>query len=388
MPTLEALRCNAVARSLFFEPSLKRAVARLGFVQADPIRAPARAQDLILRQRVPGYRAGDLETQFGSLGIAEHMLHVYGFVAEEDLGLFYPRTLARSSHVETQYPRLRRAVLSHLERHGPTHPRVLHQALGRQSVVNGWGGNSAATTRMLEALHYEGRVAVVRREAGIRVFGLRAASPARGTPVVRLDGLIKLLVNLYAPVSMESLRQILVAVHDRKPAAVDALARLDRLVKRGQLRIATCDDVRYLWPADDPPVNECAHHAIDRVALLAPFDPVVWDRRRFEHLWGWRYRLEAYMPQSARRFGYYALPVLWRTSVVGWANARVAGGRLKVELGYIGKPPRAVAFRHALEDELTRLEQFLGATRAERAAPLPVHPKARSAKLRRLNLRG
>ena len=59
--TLDHLRRYAVARSLFKPTTLGRAIGKLGFVQADPIRAPARAQDLTLRHRVAGYRAGDLE---------------------------------------------------------------------------------------------------------------------------------------------------------------------------------------------------------------------------------------------------------------------------------------------------------------------------------------
>ncbi len=62
--TLDDLRHFAVARSLFTPTSLKRAIHKLGFVQADPIRAPARAQDLTLRHRVKGYHAGDLERRY------------------------------------------------------------------------------------------------------------------------------------------------------------------------------------------------------------------------------------------------------------------------------------------------------------------------------------
>ena len=61
-PSLEDLRRYAVARSLFTPTTLPAAIRRLGFVQADPIRAPARAQDLTLRHRVKDYRAGDLES--------------------------------------------------------------------------------------------------------------------------------------------------------------------------------------------------------------------------------------------------------------------------------------------------------------------------------------
>ena len=67
IPTLDHLRRYAIARSLFAPTTLSRAIAKLGFVQADPIRAPARAQDLTLRHRVAGYRAGDLEARYPRL---------------------------------------------------------------------------------------------------------------------------------------------------------------------------------------------------------------------------------------------------------------------------------------------------------------------------------
>ncbi|EWS60580.1 hypothetical protein Y695_04569 [Hydrogenophaga sp. T4] len=54
--------------------------------------------------------------------------------------------------------------------------------------------------------------------------------------------------------------------------------------------------------------------------LLAPFDPVVWDRDRFERLWDWAYRFEAYTPPAKRVRGYYAMPLLWRDQVIGWAT--------------------------------------------------------------------
>ena len=70
-PTLADLCRYAVARSLFKPTTLPKAIAKLGFVQADPIRAPARAQDLTLRHRVQNYRAGDLERRYARLGVEE-----------------------------------------------------------------------------------------------------------------------------------------------------------------------------------------------------------------------------------------------------------------------------------------------------------------------------
>ncbi|MDZ4123693.1 MAG: crosslink repair DNA glycosylase YcaQ family protein, partial [Hydrogenophaga sp.] len=82
-PTLSDLRRYAVARSLFAPVSLPRALERLGFVQADPIRSPARAQDLTLRHRVKGYRAGDLERAYPRLAVEEDFFVNYGFVTRE-----------------------------------------------------------------------------------------------------------------------------------------------------------------------------------------------------------------------------------------------------------------------------------------------------------------
>lgn len=80
LPTVKSLRARAISHSLFRPTTLKNAVERLKFVQADPIRSPARAQDLILRQRVENYRAGDLERQYPNLNLEEDVLYAYGFL--------------------------------------------------------------------------------------------------------------------------------------------------------------------------------------------------------------------------------------------------------------------------------------------------------------------
>jgi len=100
--TSDDLRRFAVARSLFPPTTLRRAIARMRFVQADPIRAPARAQDLILRHRVKDYRAGDLERNYVSLGIEEDTFVNYGFVTRELQTLMHPRPDVRVSAASMQ----------------------------------------------------------------------------------------------------------------------------------------------------------------------------------------------------------------------------------------------------------------------------------------------
>jgi uncharacterized protein len=125
--------------------------------------------------------------------------------------------------------------------------------------------------------------------------------------------------------------------------------------------------VAWYWPQAERPT--AARYAAQdgtldgeqgRVRLLAPFDPLVWDRRRFELLWGWAYRFEAYTPPAKRVRGYYALPLLWRDQVIGWGNVSFADGALRADLGYVaGKPPREAAFKRALDEELERMRSFL-----------------------------
>src|SRR3977135_2587826 len=90
--SLDDLRCFAVAQSLFKPTTLRRALHKLGFVQADPIRAPARAQDLTLRYRVRDYHAGDLERRYATLGIEEDFFVTYGFVTSSIQALMHPRS--------------------------------------------------------------------------------------------------------------------------------------------------------------------------------------------------------------------------------------------------------------------------------------------------------
>jgi hypothetical protein len=86
----------------------------------------------------------------------------------------------------------------------------------------------------------------------------------------------------------------------------------------------------------------------------------VWDRERFELLWGWVYRFEAYTPAPKRKLGYYALPLLWRDRVVGWGNLSVQNGKLKFKFGYIeSRAPSDRSFKRELEAEVARMRSFL-----------------------------
>lgn len=325
----------------------------MGFVQADPIRAPARAQDLILRHRVKDYRAGDLERRYEALGVEEDVFINYGYVTRQVHTLMHPRP---ESVREREKEKL---LLDFVKARAAVHPREAEAHFARGTVRNYWGGSSHATTQMLDLLHYRGKLRVVRREKGIRVYRAHQHEPAphdKATRVARIDALVDVVVNLHAPLSGASLslyiRRLRYAAPQWEKEITAALHRA-----RERLANARVAGVEWYWPRHENPRRACEP---EEARLLAPFDPVVHDRARFEMLWSWKYRFEAYTPVSKRKLGYYALPLLWRDRAIGWGNLMVKNGELAADLGYVaGRPPRESAFRRELEAELERMRVFL-----------------------------
>jgi uncharacterized protein YcaQ len=358
--TLEQLRSYAVARSLFAPTTLRRAMHQMGFVQADPIRAPARAQDLMLRHRVIGYRAGDLERRYAQLGIEEDFFINYGFVTREVQALMHPRARAvvwGARWTSTQDKRAR-LLLDFVRERGSVHPREVNEHFAHGAVRNYWGGSSNATTHLLDSMQYAGMLRVVRREDGIRIY---ATHEHGGGPIdeierhSRIDALIDVAVRIYAPMPAARLGYIVSRIRIGAP---QWRGELKSALLRAKQRLAHAhlDGIEWYWPADENPTLNAPP---DTVRLLTPFDPIVWDRYRFEMLWGWTYRFEAYTPVAKRIRGYYAMPLLWRDRVIGWGNLSVLDRELRADFGYVKAPPRDRAFRRELAAELDRMRAFL-----------------------------
>ncbi|MVN85952.1 winged helix-turn-helix domain-containing protein [Deinococcus sp. HMF7620] len=364
-PTLATLRAAALA-TLAPQPDVQTALNHMGFVQADPIRAPARAQDLTLMARVPGYRAGDLERLYPTLDIEEDMLPNYGFMPRRLQALLHPREVV--TRVMQAHPGLVeevRALVLAGEEQTEWHPREVAARLGQGATVNAWGGQSSATTRALETLHRQGEVRVVRRDGGVRVYGPAPHLAAlRHSPLPeseRLHGAVQLLAALYGPLPEASLSYLVNLSHFGFPHLHGALKGAFRQAVKEDLGRGQIDGVRYVWPAglslDGP--------APSGVRIVGPFDPLVWDRRRFTHLQGWTYRFEAYTPAPKRVMGYYALPVFQAERAVGWANLQVKGETLQAEVGLVPGVRRTATFVRGLTRELERYRTFLGAQQVE-----------------------
>ncbi len=346
--TPKHLRWHAIAATLFPPRSVRQALQRLGFVQADPIRSPARAQDLILRHRVSNYRAGDLEARYRSLNIEEDFLYAYGFMPRSTWRLLHPRLDNRLSATE-------RRVLEIVSAHKRIHPRELEAYLGRKREINAWGGYSKATTRTLQSLHYRGLLRIAGRENGVRLYEPAVSQEERIEPAERLRRLVLLIAGILAPLPERSLRATLQHLAHAAPALEGRHSVVTQLLESGELSSALIDDLRYVWPATRP--NRAQPDEV--VRFLAPFDPLVWDRRRFEHLWGWSYRFEAYTPLAKRKLGYYAMPLLWRDDIIGWVNISRKKEGMEVDPGFAKEEPRDLRFKQAFEEETERFRAFL-----------------------------
>jgi hypothetical protein len=370
MITLDELRRFAIARSLFVPTTLSGALSKLGFVQADPIRAPARAQDLTLRHRVKDYRVGDLERCYSELGIAEDFFINYGFVTDSVQALMHPRRRAVGKrdvrligpwHGARWTPVQRKraqGLLDFVYARGVVHPREVDDHFAHGRVKNYWGGSSNATTHLLDAMHYGGLLRVARRDGGIRIYAAQQHGPApidAAEREARIDALVDIAVRIYAPLPVSSLSMVVRRLRHGVP---QWQAELTKALQRAKQRLAHAkiDGLEWYWPANEEPARRDAQ---ETVRLLTPFDPVVWDRDRFEQLWGWTYRFEAYTPPAKRIRGYYAMPMLWRDRVVGWGNISQRDGELRSELGYVKSPPRDGAFKRELAAELDRMRAFL-----------------------------
>jgi uncharacterized protein YcaQ len=302
-------------------------VQRLGFLQIDPINTVATPQRLVLFSRLGPYDVAELDRL---LWDEKRLFEWNAFIWPiESLPLIQarmrrwkrrPRGNAWERKVDdwmTAQRPVRRYVLKELEQGGPLLARELEDRSGHGRRDHRWWG-ARHVIDMLDWLHRYGEVAIVGRREGQRVWDLAG----RWYPATKR-------------VSLE-----------------EAEARLDeqrfrslgvRLV-RGRLLVHP--------EADASPVP-------DRITVLSPFDRLVHDRNRAEAVFGFRYRLEMYVPKAKREYGYYVLPLLAGDRIVGRIEPRFDRQTRRLELlGGWGDTSR-------LNEALASLGAFLGAEAVE-----------------------
>jgi hypothetical protein len=301
-------------------------VRRLGFLQLDPIATVATPQHLVLFNRLGPYDTSELDRL---LWEERQLLEWRAFVWPVE-SLPHLRAIMRADRRATQYshqrwrrdfvrehPGYRRYILRELERSGPLLSRELDDHVARRNArgEHRWHGQRW-TGRMLETLESWGEVAVAGRRGSQRLWDLAG--------------------RVFPETETVPLRDA------QRALAEQRFRSLGVRLEKGEWHAHP--------DATDGPVP-------DRARLLSPFDRLIHDRDRAEALFGFRYRLEMYVPVAKREYGYYVLPLLAGDRIVGRAEPRLDRRTNTLQLlGAWGDTSR-------LDEALDALAAFLGAER-------------------------
>ena len=300
-------------------------VRRLGFLQLDPIATVATPQVLVLWSRLGSFDPLELDRL---LWEERQLFEWYAYIwPTESLPMVRARMIharrattysheRRRHEVLRQNPGFRRYILRELEARGPLLSRDLEDRSKESRERHQWHG-TRHVARMLETLNVRGEVAIAGRRGGQRLWDLADRWYQHGGPAM--------------------------SMRDARRAQAEQRFRA--------LGVRLVDGRWHAHPdIDDSPVP-------DRVTVLSPFDQLIHDRDRAEALFGFRYRLEMYVPRDKREYGYYVLPILEGDRIVGRVEPRFdrATGNLDV-LGAWGDTSR-------LDEALAPLAEFLRQTR-------------------------
>jgi uncharacterized protein YcaQ len=362
--------------------ALEELITRLGFVQLDSINTVARAHDLILFARKPRYRTTDLKRFYErDKGLFEHWTHDAAIIPMA----FYPQwEMRRTRDVATlrkQWRSWRRegfeeqlqTVIEHIRTHGPCGSSDVGQDEKRGS--GGWWDWHPSKTA-LEYLWRTGTLHVVGRENFQKRYDLteRAVAPqlwAKNAVSSEIEiinwccfgALDRLgfatsgeIAAFWAHVSAAEAKtwciQALNADEIEEVEVIGADGSIKRCFARPNIAEDAAKDVA----------------APKRLRVLSPFDPALRDRKRAKFLFGFDYRIEMFVPEAKRIFGYYVFPLMQGERLVGRVDMKAfrAEDTLRVRAIW---PEHGTAWgkgrQAAFEAELDRIKKLAGVSKIE-----------------------
>jgi uncharacterized protein len=279
---------------------------------------------------------------------------------------------------------LRRHILGRLRRGGPLPARELESdgPAPVSWVSSGWTGGRNVS-RMLDFLWARGQIMVAGRKGGQKLWDLAPRCLPEWTPRERLSQ--REVVRHATQLSLRALG-VGTARHiqqhftrGRYPGLPAVLAELERegLIVRAEIR-----DGRDAWAgpwyvhrADLPLVERLrAGDWQPRTTLLSPFDNLLCDRDRTELLFGFRFRIEIYVPQAKRLHGYYVLPIVYGDKLIGRIDPKMDRHTGRLTIHAVHAEPDAPLTRttgRAVAGAIERLGTFLGASEIVYGARVP-----------------
>ena len=313
-------------------------VRHLGRLQIDPISTVAPPQYLVLWSRLGPYDRAELDRL---LWQKKRLFEWNAFIYPvEDLPLI--RALMREPWGQLKWHGwakefmkeqvgLRRYILRELDRGGPLPSRELEHHSARYNERTVWWGTRAQMTWMLELLHRRGKIAVAGRLKGQRLWDLaeRVWPETETLPLAEARRLLD----------------------DRRFRAQGVRLERGRLLAHPDL--------------EDGSVGS-------RVTFLSPFDGLVKNRDRAEALWDFFYRLEMYVPEAKREYGYYVLPILRGDRVIGRIEPVFdrKTKALRVQ-GVFAEPGAPASADRGIAQAVRRLGKWLGAEKISYSRRVP-----------------
>ncbi len=386
---------NAEARRLFLhghalaEPPVGRAsgadlaalIGRLGYVQLDSINTVARAHHMILFARRPSYRADDLKPLLERDRLLfEHWTHDAAIVPMEAYRHWHHRFARSAVRLESKWESWFRGgyrekfdeILARITAEGAVSCSDVGE--GEDRGRGGWWDWHPSKTA-LEWLWRTGALAISGRDGFQKRYDLseRVIPEAhRGTSseAEMIDWACQGALQRLGFATTGELAAFYQAVtpEEAKAWCATALARgevVEIAVEGADGALRRCFARPEVWSAaalaPEPP---------GRVRILSPFDPALRDRNRAERLFGFYYRIEVFVPEAKRQYGYYVFPVLEGSRIIGRIDmkAQRADGVLQVRAFW---PERGVAMGagrlERLEAELARMARFAGCERVGKA---------------------
>ncbi|MGG7522661.1 winged helix-turn-helix domain-containing protein [bacterium BS0013] len=306
-------------------------VQRMSLLQIDTINIVARSPYLVLFSRLGNYPSQWLDEALSKGELMEYWAHEACFLPRSDFALVRHRMLApeKMGWKYRQEWMLEHAaeieqLIAHIQENGPVrsadfeHPR---------KGTSGWW-EWKPHKRHLEGLFTSGQVMVIERRNFQRVYDLthrvmphwddeRDLLTQEAAEDVMLENSARSL-GIFRPQWLADYYRL------RQPA----LKPLLEIWQREQRVVpVTVETLGEMWLHSEllpllPQAQEGKLQATHS-AVLSPFDPVVWDRKRAEQLFGFTYRLECYTPAPKRQYGYFVLPLLHKGQFVGRMDAKM-----------------------------------------------------------------
>lgn len=306
------------------------ALEHLGFVQIDPINVCGRMHDHILRTRVKGYREHDLMTHLHHAGTRrafEHHLPDSHNLAAMPVEAWPHLQRAMQTRVKAdsswsgkltaEEKRLAMSLLARMRDEGPLSSQDIESA--RKAKSHAWDSTTLAKST-LQKLFFHGRVLIAKREGNRRFYDL----PERVLPAA--------ILNSKMPPEAETAHWLArLKLRQRRLATLKSSEKSILGSDVQAVAISGLPKLRLHLLAEDLPQLEMAE-SISGPLLIAPLDPIIYDRRVTEQLWSFDYRWEVYVPQQKRVRGYYALPLLHGDGFKGHADVKADRGAGKLHV--------------------------------------------------------